>query len=70
VDKEEEYKNNTNLITYLKKNSETSQQSQQQESPTDTNMEEERQHANSAQYSLNPGDDDTYDPSEYEFSDC
>jgi len=65
----EEYKNNTNLITYLKKNSGTSQQSQQQHETTDTNMEE-RQHANSAQYSLNPGDDDTYDPSEYEFSDC
>ena len=65
---EEEYKKDTNLITYLKKNSGTSKQSQQQE-PTGTNMEE-RQHANSAQYSLNPGDDDTYDPSEYEFSDC
>ena len=61
----EEYKKDTNLITY----SGTSQQSQQQHETTDTNMEE-RQHANSAQYSLNPGDDDTYDPSEYEFSDC
>ena len=66
-DKEEEYKKDTNLISYLKKNSGAS--SQQQEPPTDANMEE-RQHANSAQYSLNPGDDDTYDPSEYEFSDC
>ena len=67
-EKEEEYQNDTNLITYLKKNSGTSQRSQQKEA-ADTNMEE-RQHANSAQYSLNPGDDDTYDPSEYEFSDC
>ena len=66
---QEEYKKkDTNLLTYLKKNSGTSQS--QQQAPTDTNMEEERQHANSAQYSLNPGDDDTYDPSEYEFSDC
>ena len=67
-DKEEEYKKDTNLISYLKKNSETSQS--QQQKAADANMEEERQHANSAQYSLNPGDDDTYDPSEYEFSDC
>jgi len=66
-DKGGEYKNDTNLITYLKKNSGAS--SQQQQEPTDTKMEE-RQYANSAQYSLNPGDDDTYDPSEYEFSDC